>query len=965
MILKNKLNDKQKEAVVHKSGPLLIIAGAGTGKTTVITERIKYLIEKKSVEASHILALTFTQKAAGEMQERVDEALPYGYSQMWISTFHSFCDRILRAEALNIGLDPKYKLLGDSEAIQLVRSNIFSFDLDYFRPLGNPNKFIEGMLGHFSRLQDEDTTPREYLLWAENEKQKKKVSEEEALETKKAMELAKAFGKYEEIKTKEGFLDYGDLIVKTLKLFRDRKNILKKYQKQFEYLLVDEYQDTNYSQNEIVKLLAGKKANITVVADDDQAIYAWRGTSVSNVIQFRKSFPKVKVVTLNKNYRSTREILDRAYDLVQFNNPDRLEVVERIDKKLESARKIKGEKIVFLHEDRVENEAEKVAMEVKKLSESGEYLLKDFAILVRANNHAEPFARAFARHQISYQFLGPGRLFRQPEIIDLIAYLRVIYNFEDSVSFFRVLSMDVFDIPSRDLAAVGNFARRRNISYFEACEEIEEINVSNETRTKIKKVVAIVKKHLNLQSKETAGQILYYFLEDAGLLVDLVNPDSVDGQKRAINISKFFDKLKTYEVDHEDATVFSVVDWINLSMQLGESPLVANEDWSENNAVNILTIHSAKGLEFPIVFLVNLVAQRFPTTEKKEQIPVPEELVKEILPKGDYHLQEERRLFYVGMTRAKDRLYFTAANYYGDGKREKKFSPFIFEALGEKYNKTQPKAADQLSFLGYERETPSLNNKVKKPKISYLSYSQIETFKICPLHYKLRYILNIPTPQSASASFGTSIHLALRDFYRLDKTEQNKKKLLLFLKNSWVNDGYHSKSHEEKFFKKGLDYLSDYFDMHYDKKVNTILCEQPFTIPIFATDKIVKPLRLGGRIDRVDELKNGGIEIIDYKTGANVPTQKEIDRELQMTFYALAAVDLKEQPFNKDPKDVKLTFYYFDNQKKLSTTRTAEDLKKAKEEILSLRDEIEKSNFNCSGNFLCKNCEYKIFCNSD
>lgn len=949
-----KLNKQQLEAVRHKTGPLLIIAGAGTGKTTVITERIKYLILNKLAKPEEVLALTFTEKAAREMEERVDLAMPYGYTQMWISTFHSFCDKILRREALHIGLDPKYKLTTEAEAIQLVRSNLFKFDLDYFRPLGNPNKFIVGMLQHFSRLQDESVTPSEYLQWS------KKLKNLDKIEIKKFRELAEAYRTYDELKIKEGYFDYGDLITKTLLLFRQRKNILQTYRNQFKYLLVDEFQDTNYAQNELVKMLANKDQNVTVVGDDDQSIYRFRGSSVSNIIQFRKSFPKTKIVVLTYNYRSTQEILDRSYDLIQHNNPDRLEVVEKVNKKLiaevddpTSRKASRGEEIIFLHTDRVENEAESVVSEIKKLSKN--YDFRDFAILVRANNHAEAFVRALSRQGIPHQFLGPGRLFKQPEIIDLVAYLKVLYNFEDAVAFYRLLSIDQFEIPIREIITLGNKARRSNISLFEAAEK-------EDAPEKIRNLTTLINRHLKLIKKETAGQLLYLFLQETGLLKKLLTPDSPTAEKAAVNISKLFDKLKSYETDHEDATVSAVVDWINLSAELGESPLAADSDWTNVNAVNLLTVHSAKGLEFPVVFLVNLVAQRFPSSERREQIPIPDQLIKEILPTGDFHLEEERRLFYVGMTRAKEKLYLTAADYYGEGKREKKLSPFIHEALGKEVGSSFAIASEdkQLSFTDFETKSKPFEVSTKEGElhINYLSYSQIETFRVCPLHYKLKYIYKIPTPQLAAQSFGTSMHLALKDFYASEK-DKSLKNFLRLLKQDWISDGYQTKTHEEKMFKKGLMYLTDYYKNQFDPKTKSVMFEQVFTLPINPS------LRIGGKIDRVDLLPDGKIEIIDYKTGANIPTQREIDKDLQMTFYALAATSLTEFPFGKKPEEIKLTFYYFDSGKYISTVRTKEDLDKAKLEIIKYRDEIEHSNFTCSGSILCNNCEYKLLCSVD
>jgi len=1006
-----KLNDEQLQAVKHKKGPLLIIAGAGTGKTTVITERIKYLISENLAKSSEILALTFTEKASREMEERVDVAMPYGYTQMWISTFHSFCDRILRAEALHIGIDPKYKLNTEAESIAFVRGNLFTFDLNYFRPLGNPTKFIGGMLQHFSRFQDEDITPNQYLDWVQNQRSKRIIkltsqivkdqnyksklkNEEIETEIEKWKELAGAYKKYEELKVKEGAMDFGDLIVKTLQLFRQRPNILANYQKQFKHVLVDEFQDTNVAQYELLKLLAPPKnnGNLTVVGDDSQSVYKFRGAAVSNILYFKKDYKKAKTIVLTKNYRSTQVILDSAYRLIQHNNPDTLESKLGIDKNLVSTINSKeNEPVKFFHKDRVENEAEAVAEEIQSLVTNNKSLKHgDFAILVRANNHSEPFIRAFQRHAIPYQFLGPGRLFRQPEIVDLISYLKVLYDFEDSVSMYRLLSNDYFEISARDLIKISNYAKRYNLSLFDACEKVSDpsteastepgrmsswqaIFVAEETKEKINKILGIIDKHQKLIKKETAGQLLYYFLVDTGLIQKLLNPDTVEAEKRAKNISKLFDKLKTYEIEHEDATITAVVDWIDLASELGESPLAADVDWTNINAVNILTAHSAKGLEFPVVFLVNLVSQRFPTMERREQIPIPDDLIKEVLPQGDYHLQEERRLFYVGMTRAKERLYLTAADYYGEAKREKKLSPFIFEVLGDEilsaeasFAKTSK--AEQLSFLDFKPiDLPATDSQLLTPDIhiDYLSYSQIETFRTCPLHYKLSYIIRVPTPPSASLSFGSTIHSAMKEFYEkvLQGGKASEKLLFEILEEKWIKEGYSSKEHEKKFFEKGKFYLAGFLKEEFDPKKIPALTEQRFTL-LLPQLQGEKSLKIGGVIDRVD-IFGGGIEIMDYKTGATIPSQKDVDKNLQLTFYALAATTIREEPFNKNPEDINLSLYFFDQQQKLMTKRTKVQLNEAVEEIYKVRREIEESDFKCSGSMLCENCEYKLFCRSD
>ncbi len=948
-----KLNEEQKKAVNFGDGPLLIIAGAGTGKTTVVTERIKHLISSGRAHPAEILALTFTEKASREMEERVDQALPYGVTQMWISTFHAFCDRILRNESINIGLDPGYKLMTEAETILFFRKNLFKFDLSYFRPLGNPTKFISGMIQHFSRLKDEDVTPEQYFNWVKDQK-------EASEEREKYLELAKAYRTYEELKVKEGRADYSDLISNTLKLFRTRKHILKRYQEQFKYILIDEFQDTNFAQNELGILLAGERKNITVVGDDDQAIYRWRGAAVSNMIQFRTRFSKAKIIVLTKNYRSTKEILDRSYDFIQQNNPDRLEVAEHIDKKLESMRRIKGDNIEVIYTDRVENEAEEVATTIKNLKfKIKNYEWKDIAILVRANNYAEPFVRALSRLGIPYQFLGPGQLFRQPEIKDLIAYLKVLYNFEDSVAMYRVLTMDWLGLPPRDVAVLTNYAKKFGTSLFEACEQVTPtaIAISAESQEKVKRIVDMVHHHLGLIKKETAGQILYYFLQDTGLLQQFTSYKTIKEEKIAQNIAKFFNKLKTYEAEHEDASVFAVVDWIDLSMNLGESPIAADMDWSVNNAVNILTIHSAKGLEFPVVFLVNLVSHRFPSMERREQIPIPDGLVKEILPSGDFHLQEERRLFYVGMTRARDQLFFTAAKYYGEGKREKKLSPFIAETLGDLSHIIRPASQEvkQLTLLDWEKkEEPQIATSPHQP-ITYLSYSQLDTFVTCPLQYKYRYILKIPVPQSAALAFGDMMHKTVRAFYELVKSGEHPTKdtLLQLLDTQWLSIGFGDKAYEKKMKDHGKELLIGFYEKGYDPKKIPKDLEQSFKI------KITPMLKLGGKIDRVDALENNKIEIIDYKTGQATKVKNPAN-DLQLTVYAMAATD--EGIYKKKPEDVIVSFYFFEGQEKISSTRTKEQLEKARETIAQKSEEISRSDFRPTPGKHCDFCEFRLIC---
>jgi len=939
----NKLNKKQLQAVKHGKGPLLIIAGAGTGKTTVITERIKHLILKKKVKPEEILALTFTEKGAMEMQERIDVALPLGYGDLWVSTFHSFCDRILRESGLEIGLSTSYKLMTSAQSVDLIKRNLFDFDLNYFRPLGNPNKFIEGLLQHFSRLQDECVTPIEYLKYAKN------YNNDEELEATKINELANAYKFYNHLKLKNNVLDFGDLITYTNKLFVDRPNILKRYQEKFKYILVDEFQDTNFAQNELVNQLAKKYRNITIVGDDNQSIYRFRGAAISNIIQFKNIYKDAKVITLNENYRSTQKILDGAYRLVKHNDPDTLEYQLGISKKLESKINNNKNNINFLHTKTGQEEAEIVAKEIIKIitQESQRYNYSDVAILVRANNHADLFLREFERQGIPHQYLGPSKLFEKPEIVDLISYLKVLYNPEDSTSFYRLLSSDFLNIDSFELIKISSTAKKNSLTIFEV--------ISESSNTVIAKLLALVDKHLKAINDDTSGLILYEFINEFEIYKKIIEEGN---DTKAKNIAKFFEIIKKYEEENRSANVYSVVDYIDLLTEVGESPNVTDGDWQENNAVNILTVHSSKGLEFPVVFLVNLVGERFPSRERHEQIPIPNELIKEVLPKGDYHIQEERRLFYVGMTRAKEKLYLIAADMYGDAKREKKVSPFVAEALEENYKSqiTNYKQIPNLNLQITKQEKTITNSslltttKWQAPLINYLSVSQIETFKTCPLHYKLRYIYKLPTPPSASISFGVTIHDTLKNFLG-DPTQD----ILKIYKESFLSEGYQNKKHKQEFYKKGEEYLLGFIKNGYKANVKTISLEEKFNIKI-------KDLKVGGTIDRIDDLGKGRYEIIDYKTGANIPSQKEVDKDMQLSVYALAVSTI----YKVKPEDLTLSLYYLDTQEKITTHRTSEQLKGLKTEILEIKKEIEESDYKCNGNYFCQQgCEFKMFCKTE
>src|SRR3989339_314640 len=421
--LLNDLNEEQKQAVTHVNGPLMIVAGAGTGKTTVITRRIAWLIEQGHCLPEQILALTFTEKAAAEMEERVDVLLPYGYVDLQISTFHAFCEKLLRDYGAEIGLSRDFKLVTELDAWLLARNHFDRFILEHYRPLGNPTKFLRSFLTHFSRAKDAGIDADHYLSFAQE-----KMADQDATmseldtqaERSQTLELANAYQTYQQILLEHDSLDFGDLILYSKKLLSSRPRVLKHVREKFKYLLVDEFQDTNQAQYDLITLITGfEHPNLTIVGDDDQAIYKFRGASLANILRFSDDFPTAKQVVLNKNYRSGQVILDQAHAFIQANNPNRLEAKDPLlTKRLLSQKEAPG-LVKHLHGTTLENEGSLVVEQILSLREQDDTINWEyFAILVRSNAAGEDFAAALERYGIPYQFMALSGLYTKPVIVN-------------------------------------------------------------------------------------------------------------------------------------------------------------------------------------------------------------------------------------------------------------------------------------------------------------------------------------------------------------------------------------------------------------------------------------------------------------------------------------------------------------------------------------------------------------------
>ena len=888
------LNSSQKEAVTYGDGPLLIVAGAGTGKTRVITQRIAYLIASGKAEPEQILALTFTEKAAMEMEERVDILLPYGCTQVWIGTFHAFGNTILKENALEMGFSPELRVLNRPEQIIFFRNHLFEFSLSYYRPLGNPSKHIEAILALISRAKDEDVTPREYLEYAQKLKEEVESNPEdkELIEiATREEELALTYEKYQELLAREGKIDFGDQITLPLRLFRSHPAILKKYQRQFRYILVDEFQDTNYSQFQLIKLLGSEHQNIAVVGDDDQSIYKFRGAAISNILGFINTYSKAKQIVLTRNYRSPQSILDSAYRLISYNNPDRLEFKNNIDKRLVAEKKKEG-RVEHLHFDTLFAEAEAVAKLIKNKQGSGSYKYGDFAILIRANSNADPFLRALNMADIPWHFSGNEGLYERQEIKLLISFARSVTNFQDSLSLYYLTASEIYQLPIKDLTFSMNYASRKNRSLFYVFSHLSELSDLNEEisppgREIIERILQDLKYYADLTLQISCGETFYHFVTRSGYLRKLTSHPTSLNEEKVRNIARFFDLVRTVAPVLSNDRLFDFTRHLDLLIQAGDNPAVAEAELTEE-AVNVLTVHKAKGLEFPVVIMAGLVSQRFPCKYRREPISLPDLLIRDILPSGNFHLQEERRLFYVGMTRAQKELYFTSALDYG-GKRSRKVSPFVLEALNQLKKTFRPTQSSPLEVI--ERSAPAVQEETGAYTASFsrevisLSYLQIDDYLTCPLKYKYVHILRVPILQHHAVVYGKALHEAIGEFYRRKLAEKkiSQDELLTVFEGAWVNEGFMSRPHEKERLKVGRITLQSFYQRASQEKGKPAYVEKKFSF-------MLENNRIVGRWDLIKKDKEG-VHIIDFKS-SEVREQKKADRRaresLQLDIYALA-----------------------------------------------------------------------------
>lgn len=608
------MNDRQKEAVLHTEGPLLILAGAGSGKTRVLTHRTAYLIEEKGVNPYNIMAITFTNKAAGEMRERIDELVGYGSESVWVSTFHSTCVRILRRYIDRIGFPTNFTIYDADDQKTLMKDicKRLSIDTKIYK-----EKMFLNVISH---LKDELVDPITFSLQAQGDYVKQKQ--------------AQVYQEYQAALRNNNALDFDDLIVKTVELFKTDADVLDYYNERFRYIMVDEYQDTNTAQFQLIRLLAKKYKNLCVVGDDDQSIYKFRGANIYNILNFEKEFPDAEVIKLEQNYRSTGNILNAANGVIS-NNVGRKEKVLWTENE-------EGEKIDFKEFDTAYEEADYVAGDIQKKVKKGQYHYKDCAVLYRTNAQSRLFEERFIVSNIPYKIVGGVNFYARKEVKDLLAYLKTIDNARDDLAVRRIINVPKRGIGATTLNRVQDYAIEKEINFYTALKMAEDIPSLGRSAAKIKPFVTFIQAMRSKLEFMSPSQILEDIIEETGYVAELEAEDTDEARARIENINELVSKVVSYEESEENPT---------LSGFLEEVALVADIDSldDESDYVVLMTLHSAKGLEFPQVYLAGMEDGLFPSYMSIASDNPTEEI------------EEERRLCYVGITRAKENLAITAA----------------------------------------------------------------------------------------------------------------------------------------------------------------------------------------------------------------------------------------------------------------------------------------------------------------
>ncbi|WP_175986599.1 DNA helicase PcrA [Bacillus sp. Marseille-Q1617] len=611
--LLNGMNPQQAEAVKATEGPLLIMAGAGSGKTRVLTHRIAYLMVEKGVNPYNILAITFTNKAAREMKDRINNILGGASENIWISTFHSMCVRILRRDIDRIGMNRNFTILDSTDQQSVIKSILKDKNID-------PKKFdARSILGSISSAKNELTTPEEFSKTAGGYYDQV---------------VSDVYTEYQKRLRKNQALDFDDLIMTTIQLFQRVPEVLEFYQRKFQYIHVDEYQDTNRAQYMLVKLLASRFQNLCVVGDSDQSIYRWRGADIANILSFEKDYPRANVILLEQNYRSTKRILQAANEVIQKNS-------NRKPKNLWTENH-EGEKISYYRADSEQTEAQFVTGKIKEMVDSGKRKYSDFAILYRTNAQSRVMEEVLLKSNIEYSIVGGIKFYDRKEIKDILAYLRLIANPDDDISLQRVINVPKRGVGATSIDKIARYSQDHDISMFSALEEADFIGLSPKITKAVIEFKEMIKGYTGMQEYLSVTELVEEILEKSGYTDMLKAEKSIESQSRLENLDEFLSVTKSFEQSNDDKSLVAFLTDLALVADIDK----LDEDDQPKESVILMTLHAAKGLEFPVVFLMGMEEGVFPHSRSLME---------------EDEMEEERRLAYVGITRAEEELYMTNA----------------------------------------------------------------------------------------------------------------------------------------------------------------------------------------------------------------------------------------------------------------------------------------------------------------
>jgi DNA helicase-2/ATP-dependent DNA helicase PcrA len=965
-----KLNEAQRRAITHGQGPLLVIAGAGTGKTRVITERIRHLLQSdESLSGENILGLTFTNKAAGEMKARVVRATGDRGKDVTLATFHAFCESLLKEAA------PDRLMLDKVDHWILLRRNLERLKLDKYRRLADPGQFLNDFVEFFSRCQDELVSCEDYQRYADGltaqlETERAALDEdtfkERAEDVALQHEIARAYRASEDLLREKKRVSFGSLITGAVELLETNADVRRKQQEKFRYILVDEFQDTNIAQLRLLGLLAGETKNIVAVGDNDQAIYRFRGASFGSFKLFLERFAGWREgadstpfrVSLVENYRSTPNILRVATQVIAQNT-----VSADFPKKVLSANKEESEKIRIVELETEQDEARWLVRELQRLHATGRKW-RDFAVLYRQHAHRDELVEELSRHKIPF-VISKLSILDHPLVKDVLAYLRLIATPFDDISCARVIAAPAWWLEPKDLVRFAERARKEKKALYDMLQAPQGQLAFDSSHSALGRLVDFLSEQRKTLRRRSAREILADLLE----WLEVAQRASAQDRKYVTRLSEF---VKEWEPKSETRGLAEFVEYLGYYSQAGGT--ISLEDDFPGDAVQLMTVHSAKGLEFPQVFLLRINNKKFPTTERHRVFEFPAALMKEGEPAEQFHIQEERRLFYVALTRAENRLTLTTLT-----EKKGKFPVFIEDLLMDpaikrrdvrqlrpKLPELPPAAKKESAGTGDAQlfpastEPPKIFSQIADwalefhpptPEPLTLSPSAVSGYRNCPQQFLFSRGWSLKEGPKAVLSFGSVMHTTIKRF--VDQLRKGVKlpfeEVQRIFETEWTSAGFEDDYQESGYKKDGLEQLRAFHASTLENPPQILEQEKSFDLPLENNVTII------GRMDQVNSLGRKDVEIIDYKTG-KPKKGADAKKDLQLSLYALAAKEI----FEWNP--VRLVFHYLQNNQIQVTTRDAKQLDEAQKIVQEAAADIRAGEFPPNPGFVCRNCAYKPIC---